>query len=76
MRLSQPTPFSSGQTTVTQDTYVGVDQPGANLAIVSGTNLQTLVAGLNRMGLKPAGIIAILQAIKTSGALQADLVVQ
>jgi flagellar P-ring protein precursor FlgI len=35
-----------------------------------------LVSGLNRMGLKPASIIAILQAIKTAGALQADLVVQ
>ena len=35
-----------------------------------------LVRGLNRIGLKPSGIIAILQAIKTAGALQADLVVQ
>ena len=33
-------------------------------------------SGLNRIGLKPPGIIAILQAIKTAGALQADLVVQ
>jgi flagellar P-ring protein precursor FlgI len=55
---------------------IDVDQKGANLAIVRGTNLQTLVAGLNRIGLKPAGIIAILQAIKSAGALQADLVVQ
>jgi flagellar P-ring protein precursor FlgI len=38
--------------------------------------LQTLVSGLNRMGLKPQGIIAILQAIKSAGALQAELVVQ
>jgi flagellar P-ring protein precursor FlgI len=53
-----------------------VDQPGANLAIVRGTNLNTLVGGLNRIGLKPNGIIAILQAIKSAGALQADLVVQ
>ena len=48
----------------------------ANLAIVRGTNLQTLVAGLNKIGLKPPGIIAILQAIKSAGALQAELVVQ
>ena len=51
-------------------------QKGGNLAIVRGTNLQTLVAGLNQIGLKPQGIIAILQAIKSAGALQADLVVQ
>ena len=53
-----------------------VEQKGGNLAIVRGTNLQTLVSGLNRIGLKPTGIIAILQAIKSAGALQADLVVQ
>jgi flagellar P-ring protein precursor FlgI len=61
---------------VTPDTQIDVEQKGANLAIVRGTNLQTLVAGLNRIGLKPQGIIAILQAIKSAGALQADLVVQ
>jgi flagellar P-ring protein precursor FlgI len=46
------------------------------MAIVGGTNLRTLVAGLNQIGLKPTGIIAILQAIKSAGALQADLVIQ
>jgi flagellar P-ring protein precursor FlgI len=35
-----------------------------------------LVDGLNQIGLKPTGIIAILQAIKTAGALQGELVVQ
>ena len=38
--------------------------------------LETLVSGLNRLGVKPDGIIAILQAIKSAGAMQADLVVQ
>jgi flagellar P-ring protein FlgI len=75
-RVSQPNPFSRAETVVTPDTLIEVDQKGANLAIVRGTNLQTLVAGLNRIGLKPPGIIAILQAIKSAGALQADLVVQ
>jgi flagellar P-ring protein precursor FlgI len=75
-KVSQPLPFARGETVVTPDTSVDVDQPGANLAIVRGTNLNTLVAGLNRIGLKPNGIIAILQAIKSAGALQADLVVQ
>jgi flagellar P-ring protein precursor FlgI len=75
-KVSQPLPFSKGETVVTPDTSIAVDQPGANLAIVRGTNLNTLVGGLNRIGLKPNGIIAILQAIKSAGALQADLVVQ
>jgi flagellar P-ring protein precursor FlgI len=68
--------ISTGETTVTPETMIAADQKGGNFAIVRGTNLQTLVAGLNRIGLKPNGIIAILQAIKSAGALQADLVVQ
>jgi flagellar P-ring protein FlgI len=75
-KASQPLPFSRGETVVTPETQIEVEQKGANLAIIRGTNLQTLVAGLNRIGLKPPGIIAILQAIKSAGALQADLVVQ
>ncbi len=51
-------------------------QPDAKVAVLDGPDLQTLVAGLNRLGVKPDGIIAILQGIKSAGALQADLVVQ
>ena len=75
-KASQPLPFSTGETVVTPETTVTADQQGGNLAIVGGTDLQTLVSGLNKIGLKPNGIIAILQAIKSAGALQADLVVQ
>jgi flagellar P-ring protein precursor FlgI len=75
-KVSQPLPFSRGETVVTPETMVAAEQGGGHFAIIRGTNLQTLVAGLNRIGLKPPGIIAILQAIKSAGALQADLVVQ
>ncbi|HWB44669.1 MAG TPA: flagellar basal body P-ring protein FlgI [Hyphomicrobiaceae bacterium] len=75
-QVSQPAPFSGGQTTVVPESRVMADQNGGNLAIVRGTDLQMLVSGLNKIGLKPTGIIAILQAIKSAGALQADLVVQ
>jgi len=74
--VSQPEPFSEGQTVVIPETVVTADQEGGSVNVVVGSNLQTLVGGLNRMGLKPNSIIAILQAIKSSGALQADLVVQ
>lgn len=75
-QASQPNPFSEGETVVLPETQVTADQAGGKVAMVDGANLQMLVAGLNRMGLKPASIIAILQAIKSAGALQADLVVQ
>lgn len=74
--VSQPEPFSNGQTAVVPRTTVDAVQGNGRLAIIQGANLHTLVRGLNQIGLKPAGVIAILQAIKTAGALQADLVVQ
>ncbi len=73
---SQPAPLSNGKTVVTPKTEIETNQEGGPLAVVGGTSLRSLVAGLNRIGLKPPGIIAILQAIKTAGSLQADLVVQ
>lgn len=75
-QVSQPNAFSKGQTVVTSQTQIDASQQGGQIAIVGGASLRTLVAGLNRIGLKPDGIIAILQAIKTAGALQAELVVQ
>ncbi len=75
--VSQPNPFSDrGETVVVPRTTIDAEQESGHLAVVGGTDLQTLVHGLNRVGLKPTDIISILQAIKTAGALQADLVVQ
>ncbi|KUO58503.1 MAG: flagellar biosynthesis protein FlgI [Alphaproteobacteria bacterium BRH_c36] len=74
--VSQPLPFSDGQTVATSETEVNAVQENGMLSIVRGADLHSLVNGLNRMGLKPPGIIAILQAMKSSGALQAELVVQ
>jgi flagellar P-ring protein precursor FlgI len=75
-QVSQPLPLSYGKTVVTPQTEINASEQGGQLAVIGGTSLRSLVAGLNRIGLKPPGIIAILQAIKTAGALQADLVVQ
>ncbi len=74
--VSQPGAFSDGSTVVVPQTTVDVQEQDAHLAIIGGTDLQTLVRGLNRIGLKPTGVIAILQAVKTAGALQADLIIQ
>jgi flagellar P-ring protein FlgI len=74
--VSQPAPFSRGKTVVVPRTDVDINENGGQLRVVNGTTLRRLVAGLNQIGLKPSGIIAILQAIKSAGALQADLVTQ
>lgn len=73
---SQPQPFSDGQTVVLPNTQIDVFQQEGSVGIVKGPSLEQLVNGLNMMGAKPSGIIAILQAMKTSGALQAELIVQ
>ena len=74
--VSQPAPFSKGRTTIVPQTFITTEEKKGNVAVVRGTSLQELVGGLNRIGMKPKGIIAILQAIKSAGALQAELVVE
>lgn len=75
-RVVQPDPFSNGETAVEDYTVIDAAQPDATVGMLDGPDLETLVAGLNKLGVKPDGIIAILQAIKSAGALQADLVLQ
>ncbi len=75
-RVVQPDPFSDGETAVEDFTVIDASQPDANIAMLDGPDLETLVAGLNRLGVKPDGIIAILQGINSAGALQAELVLQ
>lgn len=75
-QVVQPEPFSNGETAVQQSTAISAEQKGSKVAMLQGPSLERLVYGLNRLGLKPDGIIAILQAIKTAGALQAELVIQ
>ena len=73
-QVSQPAPFSLGETVVVPRTKVGVQEDGKQLAIVKeGVSLQQLVDGLNALGLSPRDLIAILQAIKAAGAIQADI---
>ena len=75
-RVVQPEPFSKGETAVEPFTAIDASRPDARVAVLDGPDLETLVSGLNRLGVKPDGIIAILQGIKSAGALQADLVLQ
>jgi flagellar P-ring protein precursor FlgI len=74
--VAQPLPFADGRTVVVPRTEVEAEEQDGQITILGGTDLGTLVDGLNRLGLTPTDIIAILQTIKTAGALQADLVVQ
>ena len=74
-QVSQPGPLSNGQTVVVPRTNINVnDDAGKRFAIVKdGVTLKDLVDGLNALGIGPRDMISILQAIKTAGALQADI---
>jgi flagellar P-ring protein precursor FlgI len=75
-QVSQPTPFSTrGQTVVVPRTDIKVDDDSEKkLAVLpQGISLQELVNGLNALGVGPRDMIAILQAIKAAGSLQAEI---
>ncbi|MHA6287051.1 flagellar basal body P-ring protein FlgI [Maricaulis sp. CAU 1757] len=71
---SQPAPFSQGETVVLPRTDLSVEEDNMQLGVLQqGVSLRELVDGLNAMGVTPRDMITILQAIKASGALQADI---
>ncbi|TWA64269.1 flagellar P-ring protein precursor FlgI [Azospirillum baldaniorum] len=74
-QVSQPQPFSDGQTVVVPRTDVQVQEGNGRQFVTIGGNvsLQQLVNGLNALGVGPRDMVAILQAIKAAGALHADL---
>jgi flagellar P-ring protein precursor FlgI len=72
--VSQPGPFSRGRTRVVPRTKVGVQEEGTKLGLVQeGVSLSDLVDGLNALGVSPRDLISILQAIKATGAIQAEI---
>ena len=71
---SQPEPLSLGRTVVLPRSELEVATLDSNLAVIpDSVTLQQLVDGLNALGISPRDLIAILQAIKASGALQAEI---
>ncbi len=73
-RVSQPLPFSKGQTVVTPDTAVSVREGENRLMVLpEGVSIGQVVQALNAIGVTPRDLISILQAIKAAGALQAEL---
>ena len=72
--VSQPQPFSRGQTVVTEQASIQIKQePGTMLQVAGAPQLADVVRALNALGATPQDLLAILQAIKASGALNAEL---
>jgi flagellar P-ring protein precursor FlgI len=73
-QVSQPAPFSNGQTVVTERAQIEVKQDKNPLmALPAGARLTDVVHALNTLGATPADLLAILQAMKSAGALRAEI---
>ncbi|MCQ4144595.1 flagellar basal body P-ring protein FlgI [Vogesella sp. AC12] len=72
--VSQPPPLSGGQTAVTRKADVSVSADGSKVVnIPGGASLSEVVGALNSVGATPQDLISILQAMKASGSLKAEL---
>ena len=75
-RISQPAPFSQGQTAREQKSGVAVDEEHRPMFLLApGPKLADIVKAVNAIGASPADLVAILEALKEAGALKAELIV-
>jgi flagellar P-ring protein precursor FlgI len=74
--VSQPAPFSQGQTTPVQNADIKISEDKKPMFLFQpGVDLRQIVDAVNQVGASPSSLIAILQALKSSGSLRADLIV-
>jgi flagellar P-ring protein precursor FlgI len=72
--VSQPLPFSEGETVVVPETELSVEEGNNRLFLLEpGVSIGEVVRALNALGVSPRDLISIFQAIKAAGALQAKL---
>ncbi|MGB3625983.1 MAG: flagellar basal body P-ring protein FlgI, partial [Henriciella sp.] len=76
--VSQPNPFSQGESIVLPRSQISIDQTGSkNIATLDpNVTLSQLIAGLNALGVSPQEMADIIRTMKTAGAIHADLIVR
>ena len=73
---SQPSPFGGGETTTVTNTDISVSEENNPMFLFKpGVDLREIVDAVNEVGATPSSLIAILEALKSSGSLRAELVV-
>jgi flagellar P-ring protein FlgI len=74
--ISQPAPFSKGQTAVQQNSDITAKEDGGHIVMLKpGASLAKIVDALNMLGVTASDLVAILEALKQAGALKAEMVV-
>jgi len=74
--VSQPMEFGRGDTVVVPESSISVNQPQARMFVFdAGVDLNDIVRAVNQVGAAPGDLVAILEALKESGALRAELIV-
>jgi flagellar P-ring protein precursor FlgI len=74
--VSQPNEFARGETVVVPESTISVNQPEARMFVFdAGVDLNDIVRAVNQVGAAPGDLVAILEALKESGALRAELIV-
>ena len=71
--VSQPNPLGQGETVVVPDADINIEQQEAYLQIVEGADLAEVVNALNALGATPQDLMSILEALRASGSLRAEL---
>ncbi|WP_438823014.1 flagellar basal body P-ring protein FlgI [Novosphingobium cyanobacteriorum] len=72
--VSQPGPFSRGQTAITPNSQINAEEQAAHVALFKpGASLSSLVDALNKLGVSPSDLVAILEALKEAGSLKAEM---
>ena len=75
-KVSQPNPFSDGQTVVTPETTIDANEEESQLYVLEeGVSVETIAQALNALGATSRDMICIFQALKAAGALHAQLVI-
>jgi len=75
-RVVQPAPLSKGQTATQQSSTITTEEEASHVALFKpGASLAKVVDALNLLGVGPADLVAILEALKQAGALKAEMVV-
>jgi len=74
--VSQPGPFSDGKTVVTPKSDIEVKEEARSMFVFNpGVSLEDIVRAVNNVGAAPGDLVAILEALRSAGALRAELII-